>query len=157
MTRLIAFIALIALSGAAMAAKDDTFLKKAIEGNYAEVQMGQLAQQKGQSEDVKSFGKMLESDHQKALDSARDAAAKVGIDAPAGPNKQQQSDYDKLSRMSGSEFDKEFAHHMVMDHNKDIKEYEKETKNSGPAADYANAQLPTLRKHLETAQKLTSR
>jgi hypothetical protein len=43
---------------------------------------------------------------------------------------------------------------MVKDHKKDIKEYEKETKQPGPAAEYANAQLPALRNHLEIAQKL---
>jgi putative membrane protein len=39
------------------------FLSKAIEGNYAEVEMGKLAQQNGSSDAVKSFGKMLENDH----------------------------------------------------------------------------------------------
>jgi putative membrane protein len=36
------------------------FLKDAIEGNLAEVQMGQLAQKNGNSEGVRSFGQMLE-------------------------------------------------------------------------------------------------
>lgn len=154
MNRILALAILAVFSAPAMAAKDTTFLEKAIEGNYAEVQMGQLAQQKGQSEGVKSFGKTLEGDHQKALDAARDAAGKLKIAAPSGPNKKQQSDYDKLNKLSGADFDKEFADHMVNDHKKDIKEYEKETKQPGPAAEYANAQLPALRNHLEIAQKL---
>ncbi len=33
-----------------------TFLTKAIQGNLAEVSMGQLAQKQGESADVKSFG-----------------------------------------------------------------------------------------------------
>jgi putative membrane protein len=154
MHRLMTLSVLIALSAPAIAAKDATFLEKAIEGNYAEVQMGQLAQEKGQSQGVKSFGKTLEGDHQKALDAARDAAGKVNVAAPSGPNKKQQSDYDKMNKLSGADFDKEFADHMVMDHKKDIKEYEKETKQPGPAGEYANAQLPALRRHLEIAQKL---
>src|SRR5215204_4816759 len=39
------------------------FIKEAIEGNLAEVQIGQLAQQKGQSDGVKSFGQLLATDH----------------------------------------------------------------------------------------------
>jgi hypothetical protein len=45
-----------------LSAKDkasEAFLKKAIEGNYAEVSMGDLAQKNGQSDGVRSFGTML--------------------------------------------------------------------------------------------------
>jgi putative membrane protein len=41
----------------------EKFIKEAIEGNLAEVQVGKLAQDKGQRADVKSFGQMLASDH----------------------------------------------------------------------------------------------
>ena len=45
------------LASAAIAAEkpSQAFLKKAIVGNYAEVQMGQLAQQKSQNDDVKKL------------------------------------------------------------------------------------------------------
>jgi putative membrane protein len=48
------------LSVSAGSAKDkagETFLKKAIEDNYAEVSMGDLAQKNGGSDGVKSFGR----------------------------------------------------------------------------------------------------
>ena len=57
---------LMAISIANASAKDkqsETFLKKAIEGNFAEVSMGELAQQNGQSDAVKSYGRMLSTDH----------------------------------------------------------------------------------------------
>ena len=60
---------LMALSICTASAKDkpsEAFLKKAIEGNYAEVSMGDLAQKNGQSDGVKSFGKMLSTDHDAA-------------------------------------------------------------------------------------------
>ncbi len=53
-------------------------------------------------------------------------------------------------------FDKAFVKHMVSDHKRDIKEYEREARKNGAAAEYANAQLPTLRNHLQTAQSLKS-
>src|SRR5947209_5087708 len=55
----------------------DVFLKKAIEGNYAEIQMGQLAQQKGQSDGVKKFGQMLSDDHSAANQKATAAAQSI--------------------------------------------------------------------------------
>jgi putative membrane protein len=107
-----------------------TFLKKAIEGNYAEVQMGQLAQQKGQSDDVKKFGQMLSDDHSAANQKAIDAAKSMGVTPPDGPNAKQKAEYEKLQKMTGAKFDREFATHMVADHEKDIAEYKKERPSS---------------------------
>jgi putative membrane protein len=154
---LLAILVLSLFSTAYAAEKpSQTFLKKAIEGNYAEVQMGQLAQQKGQSDDVKKFGQMLSDDHSGANQKAIDAAKSMGVTPPDGPNAKQKAEYEKLQKMTGAKFDREFATHMVADHEKDIAEYKKETKQSDAAADYAKSELDTLQKHLETAKSLRS-
>ena len=145
------------LSMAGAAAKDkgsETFLKKAIEGNFAEVSMGDLAQKNGQSDDVKSYGKMLSTDHAAANQKAMDAAKSMGMNPPSGPNAKQKADFDKMSKMSGTAFDKMFATHMVADHQKDIAEYKKATKNKDAAGEYAAGQIDTLQKHLEAARSL---
>lgn len=56
-------------------AASQKFLKEAIEGNLAEVQMGQLAQKQGTSDGVRSFGQMLEKDHSDANKKAIAAAS----------------------------------------------------------------------------------
>jgi putative membrane protein len=150
---------LLPLSLSAAIAKDkpsEAFLKKAIEGNYAEVSMGDLAQKNGQSDSVKSFGKMLSSDHAAANQKAMDAAKSMGVDAPSGPNAKQKADYDKMSKASGAAFEKMFAAHMVADHQKDIAEYKKEAKMKDAAGEYASGQIDTLQKHLDTAKSLKS-
>src|SRR5450631_3756137 len=120
-----------AISIATASAKDkpsEAFLKKAIEGNFAEISMGDLAQKNGQSDGVKSFGKMLSTDHSAANQKAMDAAKGMGVNPPSGPNAKQKADYDKMSKMSGAGFDKMFATHMIKDHQKDIAEYKKASK-----------------------------
>ena len=134
---------LMAILIANASAKDkpsEMFLKKAIEGNFAEVSMGDLAQKNGRSDDVKSYGKMLSTDHGAANQKAMDAAKGLGMNPPSGPNAKQKADYDKMSKMSGAAFDKMFATHMVADHQKDIE-----------------GQIDTLQKHLDTAKSLKSR
>src|SRR5215216_2855521 len=123
----------ICLASAASAAEkpDQAFLKKAIQGNFAEIQIGQLAQQKGQNEGVKKFGQMLSDDHAAANQRAIDAAKSMGMTPPDGPNAKQRAD-----------------------HQKDIAEYKKEAKQADAAGEYAKAQLDTLQKHLETAKSL---
>jgi putative membrane protein len=130
------------------------FLKKAIEGNFAEIEMGKLAQQNGQNSNVKNFGQMLSNDHTTANQKAMDAAKSMGMTPPDGPNAKQRADYDKMSKMSGAQFDRDFAKHMVADHQKDIAEYKKEAKQSDAAGEYAKAQIDVLQRHLETAKSL---
>lgn len=134
--------------------KSETFLKKAIEGNFAEVSMGDLAQQNGQSDAVKSYGRMLSADHAAANQKALDAANSLGVNPPSGPNAKQKADFEKMSKMSGAGFDKMFATHMVADHQKEIAEYKKASKNRDAAGEYASGQIDTLQKHLEAAKSL---
>ena len=150
------------LSGATFAEAKEApgarFIVKAVQGNLAEMQMGQLAQQNGQSQEVKAFGQTLQQDHSAANQTNQKAttvAQQLGVPAPTEPNKKQKADYAKMSRTTGAGFDKAFAQHMVMDHKKDIAEYKKAAgMKSDPAAAYASETLPTLQTHLETAQSL---
>ena len=149
-------VAVIATTAPATAQDKSTqqFLTKAIEGNLAEVQMGELAQKNGQNADVKSFGQMLQQDHSAANQKALDTAKKLGVNAPSAPNPKQKADYDKMAKLQGAAFDKAFAQHMVMDHKKDIAEYKKASTKGGDAGLYAKDSLPVLEKHLQTAQSL---
>ena len=144
--------------GSSALAKDSasqTFLTKAIQGNLAEVAMGQLAEQQGSSSDVKAYGQMLQKDHSDANTKAMAAASAMGVSAPSEPTKKQISEHDQLAKLTGDKFDREFAKHMVMDHKKDIAEYQKASKRQdGQVSQYAGTTLPTLQKHLETAQSL---
>ena len=133
---------------------EQPFLTKAIEGNLAEVQMGQLAQKNGASQDVRSFGQMLETDHGEANQKAKHAAAALRMNAPSQPNGEQKADLDRLAKMNGTMFDVEFVKHMIMDHEKDIREYETASSMPGPVGSYAKESLPTLRRHLQTAQSI---
>jgi putative membrane protein len=151
----VAILAMFLASSAYAADKpSQTFLKKAIEGNYAEIEMGKLAQQNGESEDVKKFGQMLSDDHAAANQKAMDAAKQLAVTPPDGPNAKQKSEYDALSKVSGARFDRDFAKHMVTDHQKDLAEYNKEAKQTDAAAEYAKAQIDVLQKHLDTAKSL---
>ena len=140
-------------AGAQKASKaDQAFLKDAIQGDLSEVKAGQLAQEKGQSQDVKSFGQMLQQDHSQNLQQAQQLAQQSGVTPPTEPNAKQKAMYDHLSKLSGTQFDKAFAKDMVKDHKEDIAKFQKEAKKQGPVAQFAQQTLPVLQKHLQTAQ-----
>jgi putative membrane protein len=120
------------------------------------VSMGKLAQEKAQSERVKDFGKMLEQDHGEHSQKVQSKAQDLGVTPPQEPNMTQKSMYDRLSKLSGAQFDNQFvkAMAMVTDHKEDIAKYEKDAKSKGPLADFAKDTLPTLQHHLQTAETL---
>jgi putative membrane protein len=131
-----------------------TFITKAVEGNLGEVAVGQLAQQKGASERVRSFGAMLVKDHEAANQKAIQVARSMGVMPPTEPGPEQKRVSDELSKLTGAEFDKRISEVMVGDHEKDITEYEKAAKINDAAGAYAKATLPTLRMHLDHARQV---
>lgn len=144
--------------GAALAADqaDKTFLTEAIQGNLAEIQVGKLAQQKGETQNVRQFGQMLVTDHTNANTKAESLAKNLDMTPPTEPNAKQKETYNKLSKASGTAFDREFARAMVNDHKETIAKFRKEARGKGDVADFAKNTLPTLEKHLHTAESLTA-
>jgi putative membrane protein len=158
----VAAAALLATSsaGAFAASKstDTTFLRNAIRGDIAEVQMGQLAEQKSQDPDVKALGQMLVADHGQARTEAETVAKTMKIHIPTAATKQATTEYQKLSGLSGKAFDQEFANFMVTAHNKDITMFQTEAKSgTDAAAQLAQRTAPVLQKHLEMAQALVKK
>jgi putative membrane protein len=142
-----------AASGA-MPAADSAFMQKAAMGGMAEVQMGNLAQQKAASDQVKQFGARMVQDHSKANDQLKQIASSKGVTLPATPDKKSQQAMDKMQKLSGAAFDKAYMSDMVADHKHDIAEFQKEAK-SGKDADvkgFAEKTLPTLQEHLKMAE-----
>lgn len=137
---------------------DAKFLTDAARGDVAEIKMGQLAQQKGQSEGVREFGKMLEEDHSKAGKKTAELAKDLNVIPPAQPSAEQMQKYDALEKLSGTEFDQQFAAEMVKGHQEEIAKYEKQAQSaSNPkVAKLAEDTLPTLKEHLAVAQGLQS-
>jgi putative membrane protein len=139
---------------ASSADADRIFLKNAIQGDLAEIRVGDLAQQKGENEEVKKFGEKLAADHGANLEMAKSVAQSIGMEPPTAPNAGENGTYDRLDKLSGAQFDRQFAQRMVRAHKKDIREFRHESKKSGAIADYARRTLPTLQQHLQIAESL---
>lgn len=124
--------------------------------NTMEIEMGNLAQQNGQSEAVKEYGEQLVNDHQETQAKVSEVAEQLGIALPEKTmSGREHAKMEKLKALSGAQFDKEFAKSMAQDHGKEIKKLEAAQKNlTGPTASLIEEVLPVLRKHQATAQQL---
>jgi|GraSoi_2013_40cm_1033754.scaffolds.fasta_scaffold10122_3 putative membrane protein len=138
---------------------DEVFLRNAAEGSLAEIKLGQLAEEKAESPEVKTFAKRMVEDHTKALEEVKQIAAQESINLPTDLSHKDAQTYDRLAKLSGPEFDRAYAQEMVKDHQKDISEFKRgETAAEKPALkQFAQHELPTLQSHLELAQRMQAR
>jgi putative membrane protein len=132
------------------------FLTDAIRGDNAEIKAGQAAQSMGSSQGVKDFGKMLVDDHTKARDQASEVAKAMNVPVPSDTPPEADQELKMTMGMTGAAFDKDFVTMEVKDHKKDIAKFQAEASSSDPSqvTDLAKQTLPTLKKHLQTAQSL---
>jgi putative membrane protein len=143
-------------ASAKLSAADKKFVMDAAKGGMMEVELGKIAAEKGNSSDVKQFGQRMVDDHSKANDQLKTLAEQKGVTLPTDLDAKDKAMKDKMSGLSGDQFDKMYMQHMVMDHKKDVAEFKKES-NSAKDSDLKNwaAQtLPTLEDHLKNAQQV---
>jgi len=127
-----------------LSASDKTFMKKAAKGGMMEVTMGRVAEQKAQSDDVKSFGKRMVTDHSKANDELKSIASKKGVQLPSKEHTGKWTS------------DKAYMDMMVNDHEKDLAEF-KEEANSGSDPDlkkFADDTAKIVQEHLDLAKEV---
>lgn len=167
------------------------FLTKAMEANAAEVKLGELAESKSQDQRVKQFAAMVVKDHTMALDKMQ-MLMQQRVNDKVSPatntdwhtmklTPMQQKTFDKLSKLSGADFDREFMMTMVAEHQAAVRDFEMHARSHGNSAAsntgrqkptppdnakvnyardtdtiaFANETLPTLKLHLEMAQNIS--
>ncbi len=136
-------------------AADRKFMDNAAQGGMAEVELGQLAQEKGQSQEVKDFGKKMVDDHTQANDQLKQLASQKGVTLPTDLNVKDKATKAKLEKLSGDQFDQAYMRDMLTDHKKDVAEFQKESKSASDPElkSWAGQTLPTLQGHLKMAEE----
>ena len=136
---------------------DKKFVKDAALGGMTEVELGKLAAQKASDAKVKEFGQKMVDDHTKANETLKEAASKSSIQIPDAIDSKHQSRIDKLSKLSGEEFDKAYVKDQLKDHQSDVREFADEAKGGSDSniKTFASSTLPILQHHLEMVKDLS--
>jgi putative membrane protein len=155
MLRKFPIAAAILVPAAAIAAPPAAFLHDAIQGNYSEVTLGRIAQNRGSSAQVRSFGAMLVRDHSKGLAQAQAIAARLHLRIPATLTPQARTEQRILRHLSGRAFDRELRRYMINDHLKDIAAFKAQVRSGDRATSgYAAATVPVMQRHLAMARSI---
>ena len=141
------------------------------QANMAEVKLGQLAAERASNAQVKQFGRRMVTDHQKANNELKQIASKMAVQLPTAADAKHQELYDRLSKLKGAEFDKEYMKAMVDGHQEVAQELERHSDNnarsvgtSGNASQpvssvnaWASKTLPDVRQHLDQAKQIEAK
>jgi len=138
---------------------EQDFMMKAAQAHLAEIDMARIAMQKTANSDVKDFANMIQKDHTHALEDLMDLMQKKGMSQQNVLSPDAKTDIEKMTAISGTEMDREFANTMVADHQKAIEMFRDHVSiaRSLDVKKYAEDLLPELEMHLEKAQKLQSK
>jgi putative membrane protein len=128
---------------------DRKFLVDVAGASLAEVRISRLATERASAPEVKEFARRMIEDHDKANAELQQLAEQKGVTLPTEPDREHQQVYDKLSRLQGAEFDREYFRVMRKDHDKVVAEFKKEIDTTQDPQIKALAQklLPTLEMH----------
>jgi putative membrane protein len=134
----------------------DQFMTSAAQGGMMEVELGKLAASKAQNPEIKAFGQKMVVDHGKANDELKALAAKKNIELPKEMSGGMKAEVERLSKLSGAEFDKEYVSMMVDAHDEDVEAFETQAESAADPDVKAFAQktLPVLKSHYETIKKI---
>ncbi|MBD2431524.1 MULTISPECIES: DUF4142 domain-containing protein [Fischerella] len=135
------------------------FVTQATQGNLAEIELGQLAQKRAASAEVKQYAQQMITDHTQAQNQLKQLAAQKKLTVPQSVGEQNKQVAANLSKLSGADFDRAYMNQMVQDHQKTVSLFQREAEQ-GQDADlqaFASTKLPTLQQHLQQAQSLADK
>ncbi|GAB0119297.1 DUF4142 domain-containing protein [Acidisoma sp. 7E03] len=136
---------------------DARFVMAASRINQAEIMMGQLAAQRGETQSERNYGEMLVRDHTQATAALRTIADPLRLHMASRPGKMEVAMYQQLQAAPAGQFDTMFNQAMIQGHEHAIRLFQMEATQgqSGALRSFAQENLPVLQRHLQVAQSLS--
>lgn len=135
---------------------DQAFVTSVFESNAAEEHLGQLAEQKSQSPDVKQLGQSMMENRAKLDDQFKAIAQKLDVHAPKKPSRKEKETMAKLEALSGPQFDEEYIKTVAKDNEKDLKSFQTEAQSASDPnlQQAAKEDAPVLAEHQQAVEKI---
>jgi putative membrane protein len=134
---------------------DQSFVRKTMENDGAQVRLSQLAEQKSSSADVKQFSQQMVKVHSDLDSQLQPAAKQLDVDQPKGPSKKEKKELDRLQGLSGQDFDTAYLQDMSHAQQESLKQFNDEAKNNGsPLQQTATQDTTVLTQHYQLLEKL---
>ncbi|HEX6364004.1 MAG TPA: DUF4142 domain-containing protein [Albitalea sp.] len=146
-----------AVASAVLPGPDAEFVARAAQHAAFEVEIAKLGVERAADPLVKAYAQMLADDHAAAHERLRQIAGSHSVPLPGAMPPDKRKEIEALAQLSGADFDTLFVKTVgIDDHRDDIAAFEQAAQNARneQVRGFAQSTLPTLRKHLSTAEKL---
>jgi putative membrane protein len=169
-------------AGAGVSNSDKNFVSDQLSDGMAEIELAKVARDHAANADVKQFAQMMIDDHTKAGDQLKQIATRNSIPVETKIDNKHQNLMDKLSKLNGADFDKEYMSATVDDHQDAVSDLRSRVNENRSASDrltgknpenpaavkpeqsdnrvtmsineWAANTLPTVERHLDRAKEL---
>lgn len=140
-----------------LSTRDRHFVVKAVEAGDAEIAEAQLALDKSDNADVKSFAQMIVDDHTKIGGKLQTIVSESSL--PGDTASMDQQAVDKLKDLNGKRFDAAFLKTQVRAHRQAVALFRQEAKHGAnpQLRQFATDTLPVLQHHQGMAKSLTEK
>jgi putative membrane protein len=142
--------------GSELSTGDRQFVNDAAQTNLAAIKLGQLGVQKGSSAELRNLAQMVVDDHKNLGDRLQlIASMRKNVKLPTEPNPQQRATYDRLSALSGSDFDRAFLDELKTAQGRAITLFQVEAQSGvDPQLKiFAQSTLPSLRQNQQMVDR----
>ena len=129
-------------AGAGVSNSDKNFVSDQLSDGMAEVELAKVAKDHAASADVKQFAQMMIDDHTKAGDQLKQIATSNAIPVDTKIDDKHQNLMDKLSKLNGGDFDKEYMSAMVDDHQDAVSDLRSRVDENRSATDRVTGKNP---------------
>lgn len=131
------------------------FLVKSADARMMDIKEGRLAKQKATKESIREYGQLMVTDQTKLLNELKKLASKRSITLPSDISDKKESGREDLAVKTGEDFDKKFIKMMIIDHERDIKLFEKAIKfDDVEVSTFAKNYLPLIQSHLNKINQI---
>lgn len=131
------------------------FLVIAADARAMDTEEGKQGTAKGTTAEIRDYGKLMQEDQPMLLAKIKELAQSHDVTLLQTLSAKRQNALEDLKSETGKKFDKLFIKMMRIDHERDVKEFEKASKFSDPEiSQFAAKYLPMIQSHLDKVKAL---
>ena len=137
---------------------DSKFIRNVDADHFLEIRLGRLAESKATNQAVKEYGRRMVREHTSLANQWTSMASSNGMKFKSGMGKRHKSKLDRLEKMSGQAFDREYMTLEAQNHQDYLDYFRKEGRgaDSAPVRQLVNRNIPVLERHIREAKQIGS-
>jgi putative membrane protein len=131
------------------------FFVKSADARMMDAQEGKLAAEKGTTKAIREYGKLMVKDQSALLRKIKSLASKRNIALPSDISNKKENGREDLAEETEKDFDDKFIKMMIIDHERDVRLFEKATEFDDPEVSaFAKANLSIIQSHLDKIEAI---